>query len=188
VIHNLWSTPVLRTTMPDDIREEVLTAVFSDYNLVDGSHKFGSINVLENPSLSKFKDKVITPAFDAFLDKTIDRTISSWDSHKMHGWVTGPGANYSINYHNHRGAQVSAVFYLICEENVSGGTISFTDPRMNANRGYDDAFRPWFEDLSFQPKSGDIIVFPSFLYHFVSTYQGNIRVALPVDLFLHTNK
>jgi hypothetical protein len=105
----------------------------------------------------------------------------------MKGWLAGTGNDYSLNYHNHRGAQISAVFYLLCEDHNKGGNIAFTDPRQNANRGYDENFTPWFNDEILKVKSGDIVVFPSFLYHFVSTYRGSMRLAMPVDLFLHTN-
>jgi hypothetical protein len=65
----------------------------------------------------------------------------------MHGWITGSGTNYSMSHHNHAGCQISAVFYLlsdVIDDSDKGGEILFTDPRQNANRGYDESFiRLW---------------------------------------------
>ena len=89
-------------------------------------------------------------------------------------------------YHNHRGSQLSLVYYVLSEKTETG-SIHFTDPRHNANRGYDMKFLPWFEGLKLTVETGDLVVFPSFLYHYVSTYLGNVRIAIPVDLFLFDN-
>ncbi len=190
MIENLWSTPFLKTEMPSDIRDKFLIKLFTEYDFANPPSDFGSVNILNNksPEIVEFKEQVVKPAFDKFLNETMGRSLKDWQSYDMHGWITGTGRDYSLNFHNHRGAQVSAVFYIFCEEQDRGGVITFTDPRMNANRGYDESFVPWFEPKVIIPKSGDIAVFPSFLYHFVTTYQSNIRVAIPVDLFLRTNK
>lgn len=190
MIQQLWPTPFLQLKMPEDLRDSLLNRIFMDYDLQNPPSDFGRLNVLENESaeVQEFKQKVITPAFNQFLQETVGKSIDGWESHRLHGWVTGTGKDYSLNFHNHRGAQLSAVFYLLCEEQDSGGVITFSDPRMNANRGYDESFLKWFETKTIIPKSGDIVVFPSYLYHFVTTYQSNIRVAVPVDLFLRTHK
>ena len=190
MIENLWATPFLKTKMSDEIRDLVVNRIFTDYDLKTPPSDFGSLNILNNKSeeFIQFRDNVIVPAFDQFLEQSLGKRITDWKSNEMHGWITGTGKDYSLNFHNHRGAQLSAVFYLLCEEQDKGGAITFTDPRMNANRGYDEAFVPWFEPKVLIPQSGDIVVFPSFLYHFVTTYQSDIRIAVPVDLFLRTNK
>ena len=189
MISNLWPTPFYKSKMEDKYREGFLNHILLKYNLQAPPSDFGSVNILEDDAeeVSMFKQHVIYPAFNKFLEETLGKQINDWESHKLHGWITGSGKDYSINYHNHRGSQISAVFYLLCQEEL-GGKITFTDPRLNSNRGYDESFLPWFNHHELVPHSGDMVVFPSFLYHFVSTYQGNIRLAIPVDLFLRTNK
>ena len=86
--------------------------------------------------------------------------------------------------HNHSGSHLSAVFYLLCEEK-NGGNIVLHDPRTNANRGYIDEFQSMFEKIKFTPSSGDVLIFPSFLYHNVETFNGKMRLAMPVDLTIH---
>jgi hypothetical protein len=186
MLEQLWSTPFLHTTMSKDMQEKVTNKVLTNYDINIPPSDFGVLNILDD--IPDFKEKVVYPAFNEFLDLSLDKKIEDWDSHKLHGWITGSVNGYNIEFHNHRGSQLSAVFYILCEEDNKGGEITFADPRMNSNRGYDDSFAEWFKGMSFKPKSGDIVVFPSFLYHFVSTYYGSIRLAMPVDLFLHTNK
>jgi hypothetical protein len=167
--------------MPEDIRERVVNEILTTHTISDST-----TNILDK-GFSEFKDKVIVPEFNNFLKETLKKPLDSWTGYKLQGWVTGTKSDYSLNLHNHKGSQVSAVFYLLCDKVDSGGIITFTDPRSNANRGYDPSFAPWFDHLSLQPKSGDIVIFPSFLYHFVTTYQGFIRMAVPVDLFLYAD-
>ena len=186
MIHQLWSTPVMRTSMPVDIRDSLVTRLLIDYDLSNPPSDLNNMNVLDNPAeeVVKFKNELVLPTFDKFLQDTVGKPLDYW-KYRTRSWLTGSGHDYSINYHNHRGAQLSAVFYLWCEGEDAGGRISFTDPRQNSNRGYDETFEPWFNDLSFIPQSGEIAVFPSFLYHYVSTYHSTMRLAMPVDLFLY---
>lgn len=188
-MHNLWSTPFLKTKSDIELTNAAVTSILLNYDMKNAPSDFGSVNILDSDdeAIINFKNGVIYPAFNSFLKQTLNKNILDWSNHRLKGWLAGSSDNYSLAYHNHRGAQVSAVFYLFCEEQNSGGRISFTDPRQNSNRGYDSTFEPWFDDMSFIPKTYDIAVFPSFLYHHVSTYRSNIRLAMPVDLFLHTH-
>lgn len=190
MIYNLWSTPVLKTKMGEETCSSLAEKFLTEYDLTAPPSDFGVQNIFDDNSkiIQQFKKEIVLPSFNSFLRNTLDKEIQDWKGgYKLHGWLAGRGNDYSINYHNHRGSQISAVFYIMCEEYNSGGEIFFTDPRQNSNRGYDKNFSKWFEHLKFAPETGDIVVFPSFLYHFVSTYQGNIRLALPVDLFLYAN-
>lgn len=188
MIDQLWATPFLKDKAPSDLTNKMVSALLQQYDLTNAPNDFGSVNVLanEHPDIVGFKQDVVYPAFNKFLQETVGKDISGWSGHRMHGWMAGSGRDYSLAYHNHRGSQISAVFYLLCEEQDMGGQITFTDPRHNSNRGYDESFFPWFQNVQLTPVSGDIVVFPSFLYHHVTTYQSTLRLALPVDLFLHT--
>lgn len=190
MIDYLWPTPVAKYKMPEEYRDKLTNRILLDYDIFNAPSDFGSVNIFENNSedIQEFRKEVVIPAFDNFLKETLQKSITHWAGYRDKAWIAGYNRDYSLAYHNHRGSQLSAVFYLLCEDTKAGGKISFTDPRQNANRAYDQNFFPWFEDLSFIPESGDIVIFPSFLYHYVSTYQGNIRLAMPVDLFLHTNR
>ena len=186
MIKNLWPTPFLQSKMGTDICDRLVQTMLQEFDLFNAPGDFGSANILENPHpvIQEFKDTVVYPAFNSFLRHSLNKDISDWTGHKMHGWIAGYSNGYSLNHHNHRGSQLSAVFYLMCDSQDKGGQITFTDPRQNANRGYDTPFQEWFKPLEIMPTNGDLVVFPSYLYHYVTTYQSSIRIALPVDLFL----
>jgi len=190
MIQNLWPTPLLKTNFSEEIRNDLLSHFLTKYDFLNSSGDLSNVNIFDDESdiIYKFTDEVVLPLFDTFLKESLEKGMLSWKSYKLKGWLTGSGKNYASNLHNHKGAVISSVFYLLCEEVDVGGEIYFTDPRQNSNRGYDNQFSKWFEHLSLTPKSGDVVIFPSFLYHYVATYRGNIRIAMPVDLFLYTNE
>ena len=141
-------------------------------------------NILENKNLLEFKDNVIIPAFDEFYKKEFELSLKEKKYH-LKAWITGKGFSYSMPLHNHSGSYLSAVFYLLCEENDKGGELVLQDPRFNANRGYKEEYNKWFNNETMTPKTGQFIIFPSFLYHNVKTFYGKIRLAMPVDLILY---
>lgn len=186
MIKHLWSTPILQLQMNPFLREQFINRLMQDYDIFNPPSDYSKINIFDNDSseIQQFLYGEVLPSFERFCDLTLNRSLADWNGYKINGWVTGSSKNYSMNLHNHSGAQFSAVFYLLCEEQERGGEIVFTDPRQNANRGYDKTFSSWFEPLQITPKSGDILVFPSYLYHTVLTYHSNLRLVLPVDCFL----
>ena len=190
MIHDLWPTPFQQTKMDDSICEKMVQTLLQEYDLFNAPSDFGLVNVLDNSNevITEFKETVVYPAFNSFLKKTLDRSIDDWGGHRTHGWIAGYSNDYSLIHHNHRGSQLSSVFYLMCDVQDKGGEIVFTDPRQNSNRGYDTFFQEWFKPLEITPMTGDIVVFPSYLYHYVQTYRSNIRLALPVDLFLFNSQ
>jgi hypothetical protein len=193
MIQNLWPTPFLKTNFPEKINNDLSNHLFLKYdffnNVGPDAIATESRNIFDDKSkiIKIFKDQIVIPLFDTFLKESLNKDLSFWKGYALKGWLTGSGKNYSSEFHNHRGSSLSAIFYLLCDDVDVGGNIHFTDPRQNSNRGYDMNFISWFENYTFVPKSGDAVVFPSFLYHYVSTYKGNIRLVLPVDLFLFNN-
>jgi len=186
LIKNLWSTPILQRKMSDFLREEFINRLMQDYDIFNPPSDYSKTNIFDNQAteIQQFLYGEVLPSFEEFCNLTLERNLGDWQGYKINGWVTGSSKNYSMNLHNHSGAQFSAVFYLLCEEQERGGEIAFTDPRHNANRGYDRSFSSWFDPLVITPQSGDILVFPSYLYHTVLTYHSNLRIAMPVDCFL----
>lgn len=184
-IHNLWSTPVLIEDIEDnEILDSAINFLLMNKESLVGKESMDD-SILELSELSRLKKELFIPSFDKYLKQTLNKNIDDWSGNKINGWLVAYEQGRSLNYHNHRGSQLSSVLYLICDETDKGGEIVFTDPRQNANRGYDTKFQDWFTPLKMKPKCGQLVVFPSFLYHYVTTYQSNIRLALPADCFLY---
>jgi len=169
---------------------EMLDYIMTNYDLNDMSSIIESngFNMFdtEHPAIDKFK-KMCTDNFDEYLQRNLGRPLSDWSGVQLKSWVAGHGKDYNMTIHNHSGATLSAVYYLLAEEKDFGGECIFADPRMNANRGYDTKFKPMFERFTHLPATGDYLIFPSFAYHHVNPYTSALRFCLPVDLFVDDN-
>ena len=169
---------------------EMLDYILSNYDLnnMDAISDILGFNIFDDdhPAIDKFKELCLRN-FDEYLQRNVGRPLSDWGGYSLKSWITGHGKDYNMVIHNHAGSVISAVYYLLAEEKKFGGEVVFTDPRSNANRGYDEKFRPMFQRFHHMPDTGDYLIFPSFCYHHVNPYTSSLRFCLPVDLFLHTN-
>lgn len=184
--NNLWPTTVLVDQVNDNIlMEELLQEILTLKNdITGGISDTENIMKLNNPTIQKFKKQIIIPAFENYLKNVFDLTFEQYPDFRMNAWITGQVKGYGMPMHNHAGSQISGVFYLMAEEDESGGQIVFVDPRYNCNRGYDLNFKKPFNNIEHSPKSGQYLIFPSFLYHWVTYYHSQLRLAMPVDVFM----
>jgi len=180
---NLWPT-TLGSGKFDSA--ELSQHILVNYDMENLQGNFGAYNIFDDNTsyINKFKN-IAYNAFNEYLLETTGKQISDWKSNEMKGWITGHGKDYSMTIHNHSGAHLSAVFYVLAEDKVSGGDIVLSDPRSNANRGYDEWFDPMFARKHHTPETGDYMIFPSFTYHHVNPYYSSLRICIPVDLYLY---
>lgn len=184
-LNNLWPTPFYKGDINNECLDSAVNSILQEIDLDNPASDFQSFDILQDgPSqLIEFRDKVVWPAFETYL-KEIGIDIKSFPDRWIRSWITGTRNGYMIPIHNHSGASVSAVFYLMCEDKDKGGELIAVDPRTNANRGYKDEFKGLFANLTYEPKSGEYVMFPSYLYHHTTVFKGSLRLAMPVDLFL----
>ncbi len=184
-LNQLWATPVYKTKINNDLCNELLELLLQkDFN----DYSNGSTNLfkIESPVVEKFKKEVFK-IFDEYFKIALSKNLKDYNS-SFNGWITGrPGAYYMKN-HNHASSPFVSVFYIFASETDQGGEIILNDPRVNANRGYMIDFQDPFNPISFKPITGDVLVFPGYLYHSVNHFMGSLRVAVPVDLFLDSNE
>lgn len=180
---NLWPTTV---GVGKFSSEEFAQYILMNYNIEKPPGDADGFDIFEDNTsyMNSFK-KTAYNAFDDYLQNTIGKRISDWNQYEMKAWITGHGEDYSMTIHNHSGAHLSGVFYVLAEDQKSGGDIVFSDPRSNANRGYDEWFNPMFKRHHHRPKTGDYMIFPSFTYHHVNPYYSSLRICIPVDLYLY---
>jgi len=182
--NELWPTVILKDTITDKklldkVTEYTLTKCGQLLNISEIKDQ----NLFDDKFYDDFKQNIVLPSFEKYLQKNTDIILKN-KKYVLKSWLTNYGVSYSMPKHNHSGSHLSAVFYLLSEDNHLGGSLIINDSRFNANRGYDSDFKKWFEKEIFIPKTGDILIFPSFAYHSVDTYYGKMRLAMPVDLYL----
>lgn len=178
-----WPTVIGKGTFDSlEISQHILTNY--DLNNLEGEVNGGNIFEDMSDEMNEFKMMAYSK-FDRYLYYSIGKHIQDYESHEMKAWITGHGRDYNMTIHNHSGAHLSGVFYVLAEDQNSGGDIVFTDPRTNANRGYDDWWNAVFDKKAITPRTGDFMIFPSFTYHHVNPYYSSLRICVPVDLYLY---
>lgn len=187
MMHNLWPTNVLTGEIENVIFTDKLSQhILENYKLENSDiSDLSDRNILEEDLFfGDFTKNIVEPAFDKWLKEILKTSIYDFESRSLKAWFAGSQIGYNMVTHNHSSASLSAVFYLLVEGNKNGD-VFFFDPRPNANRGYkDEKWNKLFQSFVFTPKSYSFVVFPSFLYHQVTPFNGNIRLAIPVDLYL----
>lgn len=108
------------------------------------------------------------------------------------GWsvINRPGDYNSP--HNHAMSLLSAALYVAIPADMRGGDIVFQDPRLNLNACESPSIQksgilpPWLNTcLNMRPAAGDILVFPSWLNHYVEPYLSAdpeaVRIVISVN-------
>jgi hypothetical protein len=184
-LNNFWPTEILYDEFKNlKLLEELQNYLLSNFlaSSIDVTSEEYSLFEIDNKILNEFKKECLI-YFKNYLNLTeIDESVNNF---KLKAWTRGfKDKNSSLLYHNHNNSLVSAIFYVLVDTFDSGGELVFHDPRINANRGYSkNSFQKKFENINFKPKTGDLLIFPSFLYHHVERNSGTTRILVSVDLF-----
>jgi uncharacterized protein (TIGR02466 family) len=106
----------------------------------------------------------------------------------IEGWVNVSGPGASNRHHVHGGSFWSAVYYVRAPESDSGQLV-LHDPRMPGLRMYSPTLR--FKGAGpeqvfrLQPKSGTIVMFPSWLTHSVEPWDGEgERISIAFNIMI----
>lgn len=180
-INRLWPTEILYDHFDDfSLLEKVQNFLLGDQTSSKINVMCEDYTLFEDKNLQEFENKV-RKYFDKYFEFV---NLNVDNNYFLKGWTRGiTDRNTSLLYHNHNNSTLSSIFYLFVDEKMPGGEIVFHDPRLNANRGYFGTFKEKFDNKVFKPKTGDILIFPSFLYHHVDNFNSN-RIAVSVDLIL----
>lgn len=186
-INQLYPTPVLYDIMAEDVQQKMVDNLLQHPEL-RASHALAGTDAdifkHKLDFLEEFAANTVEPVFDRYLQETMNSRLVDFPHRFYGGWQLGYAGLYNMPAHNHRNSHITSVFYFLTEDAAHGGDMVLLDPRINANRGCHERQANWFDYTIHQPKSGDYLVFPSFLYHFVRPHTGDLRLGLAVDLFL----
>lgn len=97
-------------------------------------------------------------------------------SFRITAWANVSRKNNYHRLHNHPGCSWSGVYYVQDgETNIPqyplSGMLELIDPRPFTEMVYTPG-EPYGQRITIQPRSGLMIIFPSFLYHHVNPYMG----------------
>jgi hypothetical protein len=185
-INKLWPTTVMLEQIENkEIIDNVAETIIANFNLQTPPIDGDDYDVLRDGGeiLQDFQKLVVEPTFEKYLQEVFGLDLAGCKGHYFRAWLTGPYTGYSIRPHNHSWSCISAVFYFLCNERDVGGELILMDPRVNANRGYEEPMKSLFAEQKFLPNTYDVIMFPSFMYHYTLPFKGTLRVAMTVDFF-----
>jgi len=182
-INYLWPTAVYEDNINNnEIIEKAFNRILVDFNINDYPDNHSGNDVTD---IEYMRDEFI-PIVD-FINYSVDNYLKKvWNYEDGRKTRIHLARHDKIKLHNHSGAQVSGVFYL----SVPRGDLYLYDPRQNANRGFvKQIFEKEFKSEVRNMKAGDIILFPSFLWHesdyeYKSVDNSLPRLIFPFDTYL----
>ena len=147
-----------------------------------GNVTSADIDILSHPSFVDLKKEM-----DLFIKDYFSKIIFSSKStfpYITQSWLNYTGVNEYHPPHNHSNSYLSAVFYIDAQK--AHDKIIFSDNKYDQIR---IAFTKWSPFNSgtwaFAVESGDLMMFPSHLTHFVPKKEGNnTRISLSFNVFV----
>jgi uncharacterized protein (TIGR02466 family) len=200
---NLFSTPILTgvwdqaITQNPILRDAILNRMAHD-NGVEVSNIFGWQSAI---GMTKWAGHSAQLLLDNVVEQcrsvTVDLKGSGPAEWMIDMWANVSGAGSANQTHSHPGCYWSAVYYVDdgyagSDDKNLGGELVFLDPRMPMIRmGVPDLRycrpdrTPDHHETWMRPKSGLVVIFPSWLMHGVRPYYGQgkrISIAINVSL------
>lgn len=175
-----WDTVIREVTLEITHREGAITEVLmtdsgvqeeavEDKNVVD-QNRF--------PLLFEFIHDYVVPEMLLYIETlwgyipTNYRTVS---------WVRCTSDGSALEVHHHATPVLSSIYYL---EGTSG-ELALLDPRGASERGLPSEIRKSkFGVYKHTPVDGKLVIFPSYLQHYVTAHKQSLRIAVPTDLYL----
>ena len=174
----LFASPLLGFEVEDseNLNRELMLAIDARRQIelgkkVSNHHGWHSVNdlfVREEPAFKAIGGR-ITQAILGLIKNTVKDFDLTQHDVEGEGWVNVNGTGAFNAPHGHGAYLWSGVYYVQVPEQSNGmsGTLEFIDPRNICGTG--SSLRPQVFAPKFQgrPKSGHLLIFPSYLVHWV---------------------
>jgi len=184
-VHEFWPTPVYESYVP--VKSEWLNFVEkSEYGRAKSntSDYTNDRYILNN--LPDLKEKLFFHV-NLFTEKYLK--VKNTQFYFLNSWILKHYKNDSAQPHFHTNSILSGVYYLQTENN--SGDLKFIK-KPDEQRIFPTAISPDYseydytnsDDLSFKPKKGSLLIFPSNLTHGVAKNESEkIRYSLAFNIF-----
>lgn len=190
---SLWPTTFLRRAIPNT--ESANAALLE--NILEMESDRGDMTV---DYLAENLFAASTPATE-WLKKCIDKTVADFLKHlginyavewSVQGWANVNRRGDYHNLHNHPHSYLSGTYYVKVPQQPAGyrsdlnpASISFFDPRPQANMGAIASDGQIDPELRIDPVPGLILLWPSFLHHLVHpNLSDDLRVSVSFNVLL----
>jgi uncharacterized protein (TIGR02466 family) len=193
-----WPTPILTRRIQDadllsDLRRVILDREQAypdgiDRALVNGWHSDTDLMKWPDPSIETLKSIISAGLADFIKQLNNDKGFSG--KAQVTAWANVSRRGGFHRLHTHHSSMVSGVFYVDTgtpdpDDTHFNGTISFLDPRL-AVEMIPLPGSPFGEKLKVEPDPGLMLMFPSWLQHFVDPFRGEgtrISIAFNIGLY-----
>ena len=184
-LYQLFPKPVDHSKLERALTKEELQTINSyktkTYKNI-GNTTSNNTYVLEDKTLNNLKKDLNKKIIDYF--NKIVWTDNSIVPYITQSWLNYTETNQFHHHHSHQNSHVSGVFYINADKKVDCITFHKLEiPRMELVTTKYNTFNSisW----NFPVKTGDIVLFPSFLPHGVNEKKGNnTRISLSFNTFI----
>lgn len=157
--------------------------------LVNGWHSTTDLMDWQDASIAPFRKLVQSMAID-FLAMMNDDKRPTGSAH-VTAWANVSRRGGFHRMHSHHSSMISGVFYVDIgtpdpDDTEFNGTISFQDPRI-AVEMIQMPGNPFGTKIKVDPKPGLMLMFPSWLQHFVDPFRGDgTRISIAFNIALNS--
>ena len=194
-ISELFVTPLFRRLYPgaaalnrrlgEIVLERERTAPAHNRSNVGGWQSERDLLEWPHPELATLRDWVVGALKEVTRYSLGGRPLKIGGSLQVMAWANVLRRGNYNRVHNHPGRSWSAVYYVtLGGEPMSDadGLIELVDPRGAANM-VATLGRPFDQKVRLRPRAGEMILFPSWLQHYVNPYEGNdVRISIALNI------
>ena len=184
-INGIFPTPIYMSKLDRELTNKELS--FIDKTKLDVYKNEGNTTSNDNYILNNKTFKNLKEDLDLRVKDYFEKVISPTDSitpYITQSWLNYTEKNQYHHKHVHPNSLVSGVFYINCDKEHD--KIKFFNDKFQTIKPEIKDWNIWnSETWWFSVKTGDIILFPSSLFHMVENKKGaNTRISLAFNVFV----
>lgn len=197
-IKNIFSTPIATMALEnhEHLNAEIISAIEKiRQNDVEGTtrsnlngwHSKNDFFLRNEPSFKVLTGSILNAA-QSFSNQLAQ---IDWSQYQIsgNGWINVSGENAMNVPHTHPGSHISGTYYVQNPQGNSekSGMIEFLDPRNDVSGSSFKEFSCTKSSIRIKPAPGTLILFPSYLRHWVYPNESKIqRITIAFNLLINS--